>query len=84
MMGHDEEYDAEWFAALRRAVDLIDEQPTLEPDTIIAALDDEFCGGPLLPSGDTALVTAIRSNFVQMTTEKFADIVRDVDVDRTL
>lgn len=70
-----EEYEAAWCDALRRAVDMIDEYPFLEPDTIIAALDDEFCGGAILPSGDSALVKAIYTNHVQMNKEAFAAIV---------
>jgi hypothetical protein len=71
----DVDYDAEWFAALRRAADLIDEHPFLEPDVIVSALDDEFCGSVLLPSGDTALVRAVYGLFVETDRLRFSDIV---------
>jgi len=36
--------------ALRRVVELVDENPDLTPDLILSVLDDEFVGSSIFPS----------------------------------
>ncbi len=73
-----EAYEADWYAAMRRAVELIEDHPFLEPETIITALDDEFAGSMILPSGDTALTKAVYTAHRETTRLAFSDLVKDV------
>jgi hypothetical protein len=79
-MNDREAYEADWDAAMRRADQLIEDHPHLEPDIIIAALDDEFCGSSILPSGDSQLVHTIELMHKESNRLRFSEIVADLDL----